>query len=349
MAVGKKTYITILSVISAFCVVALHMSGFWSFSTTPDWVFSNLIESVCYFPVPIFFMISGATLINYNIRYTTKQFFSKRFKRTVIPFLFFSAFSILYSVVVHKTQIENFSAYELINSIISYKYSGIYWFFPSLFTIYLCIPVIAAIPEEKRKSIFKYVILIGFILSSLVPFLVSLTNGKITSMPGLSFPIAQENLIFVFIGYYIDNYEIPKKFKYAIYILGILGLIFHFSSTYYLSQSAQYIVTTYKGYTTPHSIFYASAIFLLFKNIDFEKISSFIIKIFDFFSGQTFGVYLIHMFLIPIANKYLFIQFNDIFAYTYFYKTVGVVIIFISCALITKLLQKIPVIKHLIP
>jgi surface polysaccharide O-acyltransferase-like enzyme len=128
-----------------------------------------------------------------------------------------------------------------------------------------------------------------------------------------------------------------------------LGLVFHFSSTYYLSQSAQYIVTTYKSYTAPHSIFYASAIFLLFKNIDFKKVPSFIIKIFDFFSGQTFGVYLIHIFLIPIADKYIFIQFNDIFAYTYLYKTVGVVIIFISCALITKLLQKIPVIKHLIP
>ena len=66
----KKEYISILSVISSLAVVILHTNGcFWTFSYNGHWPSANVIESVMYFAVPIFFMISGATLIDYNERY----------------------------------------------------------------------------------------------------------------------------------------------------------------------------------------------------------------------------------------------------------------------------------------
>lgn len=84
-------YISLLSVISAFSVVSLHTNGcFWKFSTARYWLKANIIESVYYFAVPIFFMISGATLIDYPKRYDGWTYAKKRVHRTVIPFLAWS-------------------------------------------------------------------------------------------------------------------------------------------------------------------------------------------------------------------------------------------------------------------
>lgn len=60
-------YLTLLNVLSAFSVVFLHTNGcFLHFSTERYWFTANIIESIFYFAVPVFFMISGATLIIEN-------------------------------------------------------------------------------------------------------------------------------------------------------------------------------------------------------------------------------------------------------------------------------------------
>lgn len=72
----KTDYITFLSVISAIAVVFLHVdAAFWEYSTDAYWASANFIESIFYFAVPVFFMISGAMLVDYKERYSTKEFF----------------------------------------------------------------------------------------------------------------------------------------------------------------------------------------------------------------------------------------------------------------------------------
>ena len=56
----KKIYIQILGVIACLAVVAMHVNGcFWQFSYDRYWITANIIECICYFAVPIFFMISS--------------------------------------------------------------------------------------------------------------------------------------------------------------------------------------------------------------------------------------------------------------------------------------------------
>ena len=59
MATNKKIHITALSVLSCFGVVCMHTGSFWNFAKDLNWIFGNLIESVFYFAVPVFLMISG--------------------------------------------------------------------------------------------------------------------------------------------------------------------------------------------------------------------------------------------------------------------------------------------------
>ena len=69
----RNNYLTILNVISCIAVVYLHANGcFWHYSTARYWATANIIENVCYFAVPVFFMCSGVTLIDYRKKYSTR-------------------------------------------------------------------------------------------------------------------------------------------------------------------------------------------------------------------------------------------------------------------------------------
>ncbi len=152
----KKDYITFLSVISAISVVILHTNGcFWNYSKERYWLTANIIESVFYFAVPIFFMITGITLIDYRDKYSTKEYFKKRFIKTVIPFLVWSIIAVLYSIFyLKKTSIDWLSFKLIFNGIVDTKFVTIYWFFIPLFIIYLIIPILSAIDKKKRSSVF---------------------------------------------------------------------------------------------------------------------------------------------------------------------------------------------------
>lgn len=99
----KKDYLTLLSVISAISVVILHTNGcFWIFNKERYWTTANIIECIFYFAVPVFFMISGATLLEYNEKYSTKTYIKKRIRKTVIPFLIWSIFGLLFCILYKK-------------------------------------------------------------------------------------------------------------------------------------------------------------------------------------------------------------------------------------------------------
>lgn len=139
MAANKKQYITVLGILSSLSVVLLHTSSFWDFQKTRGWVAGNLVESVCYFAVPVFIMISGATLIDYRERCTTAEYFKRRMRKTLIPFLFWSIFSVLWSAFFLSAEVD-WSVAGLINSVINCKYMGIYYFFLIIFGVYASIP-----------------------------------------------------------------------------------------------------------------------------------------------------------------------------------------------------------------
>ena len=93
----RKAYYDLLNVISCFGVVCLHSNGYFhSFVKDLWWWLGVLIEVLFYFAVPVFFMLSGATLMTYRERYSTAQFIKKRFLKVVIPYFFWGVFSLVY-------------------------------------------------------------------------------------------------------------------------------------------------------------------------------------------------------------------------------------------------------------
>lgn len=225
----KKIYITFLNVFAALSVVMLHNNGIvHQHPTGRTWYSAIFLETLFYCAVPLFFMITGTTLIDYKKRYNTKEFLIKRIKKTVIPFLFWSFFGIAYLCVKNNTlDIFDGGISSIISNIFNTSYIFIYWFFPVLFGVYLCIPILSEI-DNKQKT-FKYMIIVELIFISVLPFICNLLSIQYNYelVPKLVYGY----IIYVVLGYYIDNKEISKKKRTLIYILGFLGFLSNFIGT----------------------------------------------------------------------------------------------------------------------
>ena len=338
---NMKQYISFLTVISSLAVVLLHANGcFWEFSYETYWISANIIESVFYFAVPIFFMISGATLLDYQKRYDTKTFFKKRLKKTIIPFLAWSIIALLYMLYYKVYSPSQIGGRFLINNIFNTNIISIYWYFIPQFAIYMFFPFIAGIGEDKRKRTFLYIIVVYLLFNVTLPLVFRIVG--LAYNDNLNIPITGY-AVYTIAGYYVDNYEIPLRYRRLIYAGGIIGLLLHIVGTWYLSYQAGAIVDLYKGYLNLPCIIYSFAIFTFFKYHRYWNGT--LMKTVGLFNGTTLGIYLIHWFLLDQINR----KFPFISPLSLFYRVVIGVGIFILASVIVRILQKMPIINIIVP
>lgn len=341
----KQEYISLLNVLSAFAVVVLHTNNcFWTFSTERYWMTANIIESVMYFAVPVFFMITGATLINYHERYSTKEYFRKRFRKAVFPFFIWSLIGIILATLRSGGSLSDLNIVSILNKIINTS-TSVYWFFVPLFCIYLAIPLFAAVPVAKRKTIFSYLAVVCFVMNSLLPFLFQLLPYDITFNSNWNIGVGREYLLYVLVGYLLHNYEIKKPARYAIYALALTGLIIHMCGTYVTSMEAGFLIQQYKGYCNVPATLYSVGIFLLFRQIgpSLMKLKA-INWLTSFLQPYTFGIYLLHWHLLMyIVNA---LQLN---IYSIVYRLGFPFVLIALCVMILFVLRKIPGVRRIAP
>lgn len=287
--------------------------------------------------VPMFFMMSGATLMDYRKRYSTKKFFQKRFMRTVIPWLVWSCLGAVWMSTTHG--VIPASITEVASNILGCKDITIFWFFPNLFAVYLAIPLLSLIPESKRRSGFGYTIVVAFITISVLPTICELLGISWNS--SLQIPVAAGDVIYVLIGYWVNTYKIPRKWRYVLYIAGFLGLLLHIAGTWMLSYDAGEIVKTFKGTLNFPCVLYATAIFVAFRNLESKPYMDKLGKLCKPLAGLCLGVYLLQFFFLDSVTL-----FTSIDTFRIAYRIGGAVVIFASCLFLTWALKKIPIIRH---
>lgn len=344
--IERKKYITCLSIISAFSVICLHTNGaFWNYSKENYWFSANIIECVFYFAVPIFFMISGVTLLDYRERYTERVFFERRIKKTVLPFLGWSIIGLILKCLIGDIPIQNLNFGFIIKGIFETSFISIYWFFPVLFSVYLCMPLLASV-KDKKEIYFLYVV-IAFLFNIVTPFVIDLLNLDI-DWP-MEVCVMSGYLIYVVLGYLIANNEIPTIWRRTIYVLGVLGLLMHIIGTYILSVENDQIVRTYKGYTNLPCFLYSTAVFVFFKHFE-EKIVS---KKFDYclkwLGKYTFGLYLVHYYVMVIVKNVFFEKLWGISETSLIYRLGAPWIIIPISIFIIYIMRRIPIVRLIVP
>lgn len=180
--IKKERFIDVLTVLSCIAVVYLHCNGiFWSRPTGSKWVTANFIETFFYFAVPVFFMISGYTLLGYQKRYNHVTYFKKRFEKTAVPFLAWSAIAYIFIGFFNGDLLKTASVGTFVLGTINCSYFQIYWFFIPLFACYLSIPVFSVLSDKGNRNLLWFVVTYSFISYSIIPFICKLFSVNINN------------------------------------------------------------------------------------------------------------------------------------------------------------------------
>lgn len=346
MKTKRIEYIDLANVISTFAVVILHTNGcFWNFSRERYWLTANVIESLFIFAVPVFFMISSITLMDYQKKYDTKIYLKKGFSKTVIPFLFWTFMGLLFDIFfLHTVKVSDLTLKVLVDGFINNRFVQIYWFFMPLFGIYLSIPLFASIEEEKRVELFKYLFLIGFIFNGTIPFLLSAFHIDMAWPLGIN--VVSGYAIFVIIGYLIHKIDFTLNQRCIIYIFGLAGLLMHFGGTYYESYALGDVSQIYKNLTYAPIVMYSGAFLLFIKQISEKVMKTNISKYVHVIKKYTFPIYLMHYYIIEILNRYLHLT-N--YTKSIFYRLGMPFIVIPITIIITALIRKLRLGKKILP
>lgn len=337
---SRLVFIDLLNIAACFGVVALHCSdAVFRFEISRPWLFSMLVQAVFHWPVPIFFMIMGVTLLNYREKYTTAIYFKRRFLRTVIPFFIWSALTLAYRVYRGKVTITG--PRQFVNLFLNNEINGIFWFFFAMFAVYLAMPYLSLLAKEKYKRIIGYFLLLYFITQAIFPIM-RYFGVKISG--DLHIPGTIGYTPYVFLGWMLFHTPLSRKMRLLIYGAGVLGAALMFFGTIWLNlrdggEPLNRLLMSYNGIcTVPLSI----AVFVAFQQIKWQP-GTFWKKVIQLLSGASFGVYLTQMFVIwELTGTY---HINN---HSCRYIVLASLGVYALCALFVILMKKIPVVGKIL-
>lgn len=332
-------YMDLLRIISALGVIAIHMP-YWSGMECYEWrrdLSMSILNSFARFAVPIFFMLSGACNLNrpdFNLR--------KLFHKTIrlVMLLFF--WSTLYGIIDGS---KCSGSWREISYRLLFEHYHL-WFIYVLVFIYLLIPLLNWIMQERKRSICGIALLLAgmcFAMAMEASHISILAKiGKVfdkTHIPQYS------GYIFYFVvGYYLHKIDFSRIVRSVIYFAGCIGCVSTIILTAVFSQGHQYDQDFFR-YQNPAILLWASAIFLWVKYSTPEDLSETTGRRIAWLGKATLGIYLSHIFCLNM----LLPVFKTPFASAPFLTSlVFIPAIFLFALLITALLQKIKFLRKLV-
>lgn len=301
----KKKYINYLKFLAILAVIVIHVLGDKYYSALPQgvlWYFILFGASLVRFAVPIFIMCSGAINLNENKDFSIKKSFNLIIKYIVI-FLIWNFLYLNLEYLLFHTD----SAYTtyMLQSAGIYKYH--LWYLLSLLFLYFITPALKLITKKENKHIVEYLLII-FISSCLI---LSLSNifykSEIFKVIRVIIPGEIFAYIFLYIlGWYLSTIEMSPKLQKLIIIGGIIAYIlspFLNISLSILRAEKIFITSSYFDF---FNVLSCCALFLIFKNSE-SKLKQ--CKVVDVVAKNTLYIYLSHVAIIMLLQKYFFKDF----------------------------------------
>lgn len=333
----RLLYIDALNILACFGVVALHCTGkVFVFDTSKEWFFSAFLQALFHYAVPVFFMITGVTLMNYREKYTTKEFFKRRFFRTAVPFLIWSCVMLIYKLAIGGLQAP-VGPRSFLNLFLNNEIQYIYWFFYTILGVYVAMPLISLLAKKEYLKTIKYYLIVFFIIRAVFPLL---RLGGIRISEYFEVPGIAGYFGYVLMGWYLHTVTLKKRTRILFYAGGILSVVLMFAGTYFLSRNAGSIYMLLMDYTSAGTMISACALFIFIKNIKWKESSSRVLKL---FSKASLGIYILQMF--PINEIYR--HYPSLCTIPFIIAETGAV--YFLCFAVVAAVQKVPGLRKVFP
>lgn len=334
---SKILYIELLNIVACFFVVLMHCTGVvFDFQSNKSWFVAMTLQTIAHAAIPVFFMCTGATLLNYNEKYSTREYAWKRIKRVFIPFLIWTAIYILWRTKIGELQVNGIK--DLLAILLNNKVEYIFWYFYALIPIYLFIPILSRFMQKKNVKYILYYLALCGVMTVFLPALSHYFQLGVTPFSYLTY--AQGFIAFLLLGWLLSNYSIKREWRMVIYTFGILGGLTMFLGTYFWNYNnpSDALNTYYMGYQSLGCYAMGISLFLLFKNMDWTFIekNKFVQILVHELAQASLGIYFIQMIVIYYFNK--IVKWNF---YSVKYMVLGTIAIYLISAILVCLFRKI--------
>ncbi len=339
----KIIWLDCLRVISTFAVIVIHTAAnlnrqFGHVEAT-DWWAANCWQGLSRFCVPIFFMISGVTVLGRDL--PIKEHFKKPFVRIIVPFLFWHCCYMFFNWYVRYKAMPMgvWDSVKFIGNQFQHYSSYHFWYIYTLIGIYCILPVFNR--WIKSASKFELEVMLGIWLLTFLVNNEGLLGGAFT----INLPYNSGYLGYMLLGYYlyhqVYNEQIIKKLSLFMFVFGGALVLW---PTFYLSASKGILDLRFYSNFSPGVLLESMGIFLMAKYYRWEWKYKGLEGLRNFVSVNSYGIYCAHLLGLFYLAK-VGIHFHV------FQPFLGIPIAAISClivcGMVVLLLKKIPFGKYI--
>ncbi|MBL8078293.1 MAG: acyltransferase family protein [Anaerolineales bacterium] len=334
-SIPNQRWLDFARVLGAFLVVLAHINPFYE---GPSWgPISSFYFGITRSAVPLFFMTSGYLLLSKNE--TLMDFFRKRASKLLIPFL---AWSIIY--LIWKEEGFGKPIFSVIGAYIiriaNRPSEQHLWFLYELFGLYLFTPILRLYLQRAQKQDLYYFLGAWFFLIPIVFFLREFTPIKL----GFSYAFLGGYVGYFLFGYFAGNFlkNPNKRIFWLCFVSGAMATVLGIWYRNIYPETNQY----YEEYLSANVVVMSWSLFVLLKDI---KISDSMYRFIIPLKNTSFGIYLIHMIVITeFCRTKPFSVLTTIGSGVYMPFILGIIGFGLSF-LATFILQRIPILKGIVP
>ena len=340
-------WVDLTRVIASFLVVMIHVIEHvvnnWHQYPPMIQNIANVYDSATRMSVPLFFMLSGWLLL--PKRESLLNFYIKRFVKVFIPFLVWSGFYLVFMCGVTLAGCSKVWISRLV--FLHGTYSHL-WFLYFLVGIYLVIPLLRLLVVPDGRPLLWYVIGLWVFFEPVL----SLAEKFLDIKTNIPVPLATGFVGFVILGYLLGELRISRGYFYSAIIGWVAGTFFTFISTYYLNKGTAEFDYFFYWYLRLNVIVSSASGFIIIRWMaDHPMFSaSHFQKIIKSLSVTSFGIYLVHPFILAVlSNQNPFVRINtDIGNPIWSIPVVTLLVFFLSFVAIF-VMQKIPLLRKIVP
>ena len=341
-------WIDLIRTLAIFLVVMVHVSGqltnAWGEIPEGQWIVGDIYGGMARICVPLFFMISGYLLLPRSE--PLGIFYSKRMPRILIPLVVWSLIYLGWYCNGHASACTASFAWDLLLRQGTYYHL---WFLYSLLSIYLVLPVLRLmIRPDTDKRILWYLIGLWLIFQPILTIAHRFWDFSIK----LSAPLATGFVCFFVLGYLLGEMTLSRVRIIFSTIVWLISTLVTILGTYLLTRSSGQFDGFFYDFVSLNVIFASGAAFLLLRWISETRLftppntHTWMRNL----AGSAFGIYLVHVLVIEELRYHIpFLQISSLMGNAVWSVPFVSLVVFLLSFLIVRLLQKVPILRYIVP